>query len=92
MTKSNTKGNLNTNAKTVISKKTTVETKDSPVNPMNVSGIIGVDSNINEELLTKNDPLIESTFNDKSDVNNTKAEVKLDLGEILDDRWNNFSK
>lgn len=64
-----------------------------PTREENVSSIIGVvETNNNDELLTGSDPLMVSGFADKNEVNNTKNETKLDIGEILDDRYSNFSR
>lgn len=103
MNKSSTKGALKKDeskeAKTPI-KKDSISNghgKDKllthPSKEVNVSGIINMDNINNDELLTNTaDPLIVSAFQDRTEVNTTKNETKIDISEVLDDRWTNFSK
>ena len=58
----------------------------------NISATIGVETHNNDELLTKDDTLMISGFQDKSELNTNVNGTKLDYGEILDDRWSGFSK
>jgi hypothetical protein len=58
----------------------------------NISATIGVETHNNDELLTKDDTLMISGFQDKSEINTIVNGTKLDYGEILDDRWSGFSK
>jgi hypothetical protein len=93
-------GHLNPKAKAETKPDTKVENKTEangvikshPTKEINVSGIIGMETNNNDELLTGIDPLIVSAFQDKTEINLTKNETKIDISEILDDRWTIFNK
>lgn len=56
----------------------------------NISATICIETNINDELLTKDDDfLISGMIQDKIEIN---SPLKLDFSDILDDRWSVFSK
>ncbi len=60
---------------------------------IDVSYIIAAEQNsfCDDLLINKDEPFI-TEFNDKCEVDHNKKEMKLDYDEILEDRWNIFSK
>lgn len=100
--KSGTKGNLlkgdkgksATKAEPKSDRKSSEVIQTHPKREDNISATIGVGvTNPADELLTKEDSTLP---NEMTQVNQTEpannSSTKLDLNEILDDRWNGFSK
>jgi hypothetical protein len=73
---------------------TTQQNGHHPTRSENISGVIGVETqNINnDELLTKEDPMIVSSFQDKTEMSNVNNVSKIDYNEVLEDKWSCFSK
>lgn len=76
---------------TVKNGKQTSSNQDKDELPVNISKDIGEAYHASDVIINDQDPNMISEFpNSVMDV--TKNENKLDLAEILDDRWNLFSK
>jgi hypothetical protein len=64
----------------------------TPSHPVNVSSIIDVEQVLSH---TKEDPLMVSTYNEKlAEPTPSKQQevIKIDMVEVLDDRWTGFAK